>query len=80
MDIPMSLPLSNILSNSSELQSALFKGMPKGDQGGSFHMQSAALDNEGDRVQATMQRIHDMRSYGYPYLRVQVNGEPINAL
>ena len=80
MDMPVSLPLGDILSNSGELRSALFRGVPKGGQGGSFHVRSAALGDEGDRVRATMQRIRDVRSYGCPYLRVRVNGEPVDAL
>ena len=80
MDMPVSLPLGDILSNSGELRSALFRGVPKGGQGESFHVRSAALGDEGDRVRATMQRIRDVRSYGCPYLKVRVNGEPVDAL
>ena len=80
LETPLQLSLGDVLSNSSELRSALFKGIPKGSQNGAFHVRSAAIQDEREKVQHTMDRIRDLRSSGCPYLKVKVNGEPVDAL
>ena len=45
-----------------------------------FHVRSTAVQDEREKVQHTMDRIWDLRSSGYPYLKVRVNGDLVDDL